>query len=439
MKIIFLTLLLLHHTNAHFLQINATSTTGLSYAQKPIFLSGANLAWIDYGQDFGLNQSQAKACALQEIIKNISDAGANSLRVWLFVEGQSVPQFDTTGMVTNTDASGTMLRDLKRFLAYAASKSIFVILTLWNGALMREQRMKDLITDTNKLQSFFDNALIPLVQGLKLEPALAAWEIMNEPEGSVDIHTVDSAQPCFDTNTVLRNSGAGWSKSNQKMEHLLRFFNLHAAAIKTADPTALVTVGAWSQYSSTDASITAGKTFFNYYKDECLIAGGGKTKGTLDFYQIHTYAGRGDKKYANGSPFGNGVVDVSTYKLDKPMVIGEFSSGSTGGQRSVQSLYAMGLKKKFAGVWDWSLLGGDGNDNKTSIRQGLLSLKGNELVDVDINNGGEIVKVNHQCSCSDIPPPGGYTCSQQASWGKCSSSFMKGYCCRSCFACVGCK
>ena len=174
MKIIFLTLLLLHHTNAHFLQINATSTTGLSYAQKPIFLSGANLAWIDYGQDFGLNQSQAKACALQEIIKNISDAGANSLRVWLFVEGQSVPQFDTTGMVTNTDASGTMLRDLKRFLAYAASKSIFVILTLWNGALMREQRMKDLITDTNKLQSFFDNALIPLVQGLKLEPALAA-------------------------------------------------------------------------------------------------------------------------------------------------------------------------------------------------------------------------------------------------------------------------
>lgn len=31
----------------------------------------------------------------------------------------------------------------------------------------------------------------------------------------------------------------------------------------------------------------------NYYTDECLIAGGGKSRGTLDFYQMHTYANGG--------------------------------------------------------------------------------------------------------------------------------------------------
>ena len=126
-----------------------------------------------------------------------------------------------------------------------------------------------------------------------------------------------------------------------------------------------------------------GKTFFNYFKDECLVSAGGKPNGVLDFYQIHTYAH--PTAYDNGSPFGNGVVDVSSYKLDKPMVIGEFSAGST--TRSIQSLYAVALNKKFSGVWDWSLLGGDGNDNESVAVEGMVSLRANAFVQVNINNG----------------------------------------------------
>ena len=340
------------------------------------------MAWIDYGRDFGLNQSNAKACALQEYVHKMSSSGGNSMRIWLFVEGQSVPQFSTSGMVLNTDAAGSMISDLRTFLRYCATKNVFVTLTLWNGALMRDQRMKNLITDIKKLQSFFDNALIPLVKGLKDEPALAAWEIMNEPEGSVDPETKD-VNPCFDTFTVLKNSGAGWAGSTLSMQHLLRFFNLHAASIKQYDPKALVTVGSWSQTASTDADVTSGKTFFNYYKDSCLIAGGGKDTGILDFYQIHTYAHNG--MYDHGSPFGQGIASIETYKLDKPMVVGEFSAGSTKGQRSIENLYDSALKKNFGGVWDWSLLGGDGNDDETTADQGMKSLADNPLVKVDIN------------------------------------------------------
>ena len=39
----------------------------------------------------------------------------------------------------------------------------------------------------------------------------------------------------------------------------------------------------------------------NYYTDTCLIAAGGKPQGTLDFYQIHSYANNGVWDY-NG-PF----------------------------------------------------------------------------------------------------------------------------------------
>ena len=39
-------------TRATFLRTNASSPTGLSYAARPVFLSGANLAWIDYVRFF---------------------------------------------------------------------------------------------------------------------------------------------------------------------------------------------------------------------------------------------------------------------------------------------------------------------------------------------------------------------------------------------------
>ena len=120
--------------------------------------------------------------------------------------------------------------------------------------------LRDLINDDEKLQSYIDNALTPMVKELSTKVSLGAWEIMNEPEGSVAINS--DGNSCFDTSS-LQGSGAGWTGENVPMANFLKFFNLQIAAIKKQDPKALATIGSWCERPQTD-----NFGLRNYYKDE---------------------------------------------------------------------------------------------------------------------------------------------------------------------------
>ena len=92
-------------------------------------------------------------------------------------------------------------------LDYAATKNVFVIISLWDGANgdMR-QRVVDLMWEDAKLQSYFDNCLIPMATAFKNHKALLAWEVYNEAEGIV-YNEESSREKCFDTNS-LKGSGS---------------------------------------------------------------------------------------------------------------------------------------------------------------------------------------------------------------------------------------
>ena len=147
----------------------SVSGTSLVFNGAPVFLSGANLAWIDYGDDFGNNQTNGKLCALRSYVRNVSAAGGNTLRVWLFVDGHAIPAFNPSGFVIGTDNANSLARELVALARYAASRNVFLNLCLWNGAVKPPPAVLGLLGDDAKLQSFFDNALAPLVRALQGE------------------------------------------------------------------------------------------------------------------------------------------------------------------------------------------------------------------------------------------------------------------------------
>ena len=61
----------------------------LTFGGKKVFLSGANQPWIDYGNDFGNNQTNAKRCSLQDYILAVFQSRWQ-LGMWVFIEGDSI-------------------------------------------------------------------------------------------------------------------------------------------------------------------------------------------------------------------------------------------------------------------------------------------------------------------------------------------------------------
>ena len=90
-----------------------------------MFLSGTNPAWINYGNDFGNDQwEQSGKDRWTQELQDIGNAGGNSARVWIHVEGDYNPQYDSDGYVVGTDAADTLISDLRyqKYQNYALKK-----------------------------------------------------------------------------------------------------------------------------------------------------------------------------------------------------------------------------------------------------------------------------------------------------------------------------
>ncbi len=342
-----------------------TAQSRIPFNGRQLFLSGANVAWVNFAADVGPGPTDPGT--FREMFDSLRAAGGNAMRLWLHTNGAATPEFNSAGLVIGPGVDA--ITDVKTILDAARDRKIGLILCLWSFDMLRISygseitgRAAMMLTDTVATRAYIDNALVPMINALKGHPGIIAWEVCNEPEGM--------------------SNEFGWSFTHHvPMAAIQRFVNRIAGAIHRTDPGARVTTGAWSFLSLTDvhgvakpsdpltlstaltqeerheietrfagrygAALQAeeilgsfdGPGRANYYRDDRLIAAGGDPLGVLDFYTVHYYDWAGTALSPFFHPFGH-------WALTKPLVVAEFFLDDTFGirlQRALPGSLRLGL------------------------------------------------------------------------------------------------
>jgi hypothetical protein len=328
----------------------------VDYNGQKLFLSGMNLAWINFANDL----SRFNEARFSDQVRKIGMAGGNCIRWWIFVNCASSPGFGADGKATAL--AEEHFQSLKKALDIALQNGVSIMPCILSFDMLQADQVsaeqlsnnKKMLEDPAYTQAFIDNVIVPMVTRLKDHPAIAAWEVFNEPEGMT--------------------SSYGWSSKRTEMKYVQAFVNKVAGAIHRAAPGKPVTNGSWCFMVSTDINGLS-----NFYRDDRLIAAGGDEDGTLDFYCVHYYPQGQDESL---SPFHH---PKSYWKLDKPLVIAEFPSSGIvpiegkgflpKTKLSTDEAYGYLIRNGYAGALSWTMTNHDGFGGIFSSTEAMSSIQ----------------------------------------------------------------
>jgi hypothetical protein len=157
---------------------------------------GANLPWLDYGQDFGTSAWRpdggvarpARRERLRRELGRLAESGARLVRLWLLGDGRA-------GLVEDADGPAALderfFPDLDAALAAlreADLRGLLVLLDfLWFSPARHENGVKlggrrELVRDPGMRARLLERVFAPIAERCAGAPEVAAFDLLNEPE-----------------------------------------------------------------------------------------------------------------------------------------------------------------------------------------------------------------------------------------------------------------
>lgn len=295
------------------------------------FFVGVNLPWLTYGCDFGANGWQPdggvgrpeRLARVQEVFERLADAELRHVRWFVLCDGRAGVRFDEHDMPQGLDRF--VFRDLDAALAAAARNGLSLTLVLFDFLWCARRRTVNGVRLGGRRKALgsqrargllLDRVIRPLLQRYGHEPAIATWDLFNEPEwatlGYGALNPLTSLCP-------------------RRMRVVLRDL-VQLVRSETRHP---VTVGLAS------------------HRGLRLLEG-----IELDLYQVHWYDRR--------SPF---LAHSPGGWRGKPLLLGEFPTSDS--RKGTLEILQAAKERGYCGAFGWSALAADPHSHLEALEEAV--------------------------------------------------------------------
>jgi hypothetical protein len=282
-----------------------------------------NYPYYHYGNDFGGNawgsygvHDPATYATIDADFARLSSLGVRTVRWFTFADGRAGITYDAAGLPSGLDEF--VIRDFDAALEIAQRHNIainFVLLDfrfVWDAHTDNGVQLgghANVLATPAGQQALIHNVFEPLFRRYANHPSILSWEVMNEPEWTLQ-----------DAGTVDRKS--------------------------ITQPLTLAHFRAFAQLVIDDIHSIAG----SYATIGCADAKWAQNWVGLglDYYQIHFYDWM--HPYSTDNLFS---MRAESLELDRPVVVGEFPADHS----TVAGLHdylERWYKNNYAGAWSWS-------------------------------------------------------------------------------------
>jgi hypothetical protein len=286
------------------------------------FVVGANLPWIEYGQDFGASAWRPEGGVarpdrrerLRRALGDLAGSGASLVRWWLLGDGRAGLREDGEGRIGGLD--DRLLDDVDAGVLALREAGLVAQLVLvdflWLGARrtvngVRLGGRRDHVRDPSRRALLLERVFAPIAERYGREPTVAGWDLMNEPEwATLGVGTLDPRR------AVSRGE--------------MRSFLAETAAVFRSRVTQPLSVGL---ASARWLSLVDGLD--------------------LDQAQVHWYESL--------DPVAVLARPVESFGIGRPLLLGEFPT--RGASVPPHTILEMARASGYAGALAWSALAGD--------------------------------------------------------------------------------